>query len=119
MKQDYLDMVRQVLDRQVVDADNVPCGKVDDLEIEGSVGAELKIKAILVGHGAASDRLPEIAKAIAQTIFGRRIIRIPWAEVSVITDKIKLKSRADELGLGEKESVAFKLINALPGAWKK
>lgn len=119
MTQDYLDMGRQVLDRQLVDANNVPCGRVDDIELEGGAGSELKIKALLVGNGAASNRLPELFKALSQKIFGQRVIRVPWSEVSIITDHIKLKSRADELGLGEAESPATKLISKLPGAWKK
>jgi sporulation protein YlmC with PRC-barrel domain len=119
MMQDYLDIVRQVLDRQIVDANNVPCGKVDDVEVEGEAGGELKIKALLVGHGAASDRLPEICKAVSRKIFGARVVRVPWSEVSIITDHIKLKSRADELDLGEAGSIASKIVSKLPGAWKK
>jgi len=117
--QEFLDIARQVLDRQLVDSNNVPCGKVDDVEIEGRAGGELKIRALLVGNGAASDRLPELFKAISGALFGRRMVRVPWSEVSVITQHIKLRSRADELGLGESESVASRLINKLPGAWKK
>jgi sporulation protein YlmC with PRC-barrel domain len=118
MKQDYLDMIRNVLDRQVIDANNIPCGKVDDLEIEGKAGSELRIKAILIGNGAASERLPELFKWMSQKIFGRRVVKVPWREVSVITDKIKLKSRADELNLSENKSIAFKIISVIP-AWKK
>jgi sporulation protein YlmC with PRC-barrel domain len=119
MTADYLDLSRQVLDRQLVDANNVPCGKVDDIEVEGGASGELKIKALLVGNGAASDRLPQLCKAISRKIFGARVVRVPWSEVSVITDRIKLKSKADELGLGEAGSAAVKFIGKLPEAWKK
>jgi sporulation protein YlmC with PRC-barrel domain len=117
MNQDFLDLARQVLDRQVIDANHFPCGKVDDLEIEGV--RKLKISAILVGNGAASERLPALVKFISQKIFGKRVVRIPWSEVSVITDKIKLKSRAKELGLDERRGWAYKFISKLPRAWKK
>jgi sporulation protein YlmC with PRC-barrel domain len=119
MTQDFLDMARQVLDRQLVDANNVPCGRVDDIELEGGAGDELKIKALLIGNGAASNRLPELCKAISRKIFGHRVVRVPWSEVSVITNRIKLKSGADELGLGEAKSPAAMFISKLPGAWKK
>ena len=119
MSRDYLDMVRQVLDRLVVDCNNVPCGRVDDLVMEGTPGTQLKIKDILVGAGPASDRLPELARVIVQKVFGQRCIVVPWAEVTIITDHIKLKSSASALGLDETRSRAFKIINALPGAWKK
>ena len=46
-------------------------------------------------------------------------MRVPWSEVSVITQHIKLKSRADELGLGEAGGAASRFIKKLPGAWKK
>jgi sporulation protein YlmC with PRC-barrel domain len=119
MTKEFLDIARQVLDRQLVDANNVPCGKVDDVEVEGGAGGELKIKALLVGNGVASDRLPELCKSISRQIFGERVVRIPWSEVSSITDHIKLTSRAEELGLGEGNSIASRIISKLPGAWKK
>ena len=119
MTEGFLDIARQVLDRQLVDSNNVPCGKVDDVEVRCGADGQLKIRALLVGNGAASDRLPELFKAISLMLFGRRVVRVPWSEVSVITQHIKLSSRADKLGLGELESVAGRLINKLPGAWKK
>lgn len=120
MTEDCLDLARQVLDRQLVDANNVPCGKVDDVEVEGeAAGGKLKIKALLVGNGAASDRLPELCKLISRKIFGARVVRVPWSKVSIITDHIKLTSRADELGLGEAGSIASNIVSKLPGAWKK
>jgi hypothetical protein len=112
-------MARQVLDRLVVDCNNVACGRVDDLAIEGRPGTQIKIKAILIGPGPAADRLPELGRVIVQKVFGKRCVAIPWAEVTIITDHIKLKSSATELGLDEASSRAFKIINWLPGAWKK
>jgi hypothetical protein len=107
------------LDRLVVDCNNVPCGRVDDLSIEGNPGTQLKINGILIGVGPASDRLPELARFIVQKVFGRRHIAVPWSEVTMITDHIKLKSSARDLGLDETHSFAFKIIRTLPGAWKK
>jgi hypothetical protein len=119
VSQDYLDMARQVLDRLVVDCNNVPCGRVDDLAIEGDPGTQLEIREILIGVGPASARLPELARVIIQKVFGKRRIAIPWSEVTVITDHIKLKSSASDLGLDEARSFAFTIISSLPGAWKK
>jgi sporulation protein YlmC with PRC-barrel domain len=119
MTKDFLDISANVLDVQVFDANNVPCGTVDDIEIEAGVGTELRIKALLIGNGAASDRLPQLLTSISRFLFGDQVVRIPWSEVSTITDRIKLFSTADELGLGEGQSVATKIIGRLPGAWKK
>lgn len=112
-------MARQVLDRLVVDCNNVACGRVDDLAMEGAPGTQMKIKAILIGPGPASQRLPELGRFIVEKVFGKRCVTIPWAEVTIITDHIKLKSSASELRLDETRSRAFKMINSLPGAWKK
>jgi PRC-barrel domain. len=114
MNHGYLDMGRQVLDRQVIDSNHIPCGKVDDLEIDGQ-----KINAILIGNGAASARLPELAAWFSRLAFGNRVTRVPWSEVSVITHEIKLKSRAANLGLDERRGWVFNLISAIPLAWKK
>ncbi|HKP46401.1 MAG TPA: hypothetical protein VJT50_07365 [Pyrinomonadaceae bacterium] len=119
MRQDYLEIVRQVLDHQVIDANNMPCGKVDDLQLESTARGELKIKSILVGNGPRSDRLPALVRAIMRPVLGKRSVAVPWKEVSVITNRVKLQKTARELQLDESKSRAFKIVSALPGSWKK
>jgi len=113
MKQDYLDIARQVLDRQLIDSNNVPCGKVDDLEIEVE-GEAMKVKAILVGRGVRARRLPALLRLIAEKTAGGKAVRVPWEQVEVITSQIKLKSRADELGLNKTEREAAVWVSKLP-----
>jgi sporulation protein YlmC with PRC-barrel domain len=117
MNEKYLDFGRRVLDRQVVDANHFPCGKVDDLEIEFKKTP--RVTAIYVGNGASSKRLPELARVLSQKIFGTGTVKIPWSEVMVITDRIKLKSTAKELKLDERRGWVFKFISRLPMSWKK
>ena len=117
MSEHHLDIVRQVLDRPLVDANHYNCGKVDDVELD--LSGEPKAVALLVGNEFTSDRLPEFARFVSRKLFGRRRIRIPWSEVSVITDDIKLAKDAKEYGLDEREGFVFDLISKLPGAWKK
>ena len=112
-----LDLSDHVLDRQVIDANHILCGKVDDIELDGA--DDLKVTAILIGNGAASDRLPELAKFLSRKLFGTRVTRVPWSEVDVITHQIKLRSTAAELGLDERSGVVFKIISSLPSSWKK
>jgi hypothetical protein len=114
--QDYLDIVRQVLDHEVVDVNNVPCGMVDDLLVEGGPGEELHVTALLVGTGAWAERLPSLLGRAAKFLFGGRRVRVPWEEVWVITERVKLKSRASELGLGVADRKASRWIKWLPGA---
>ena len=117
MSEHHLDIVRQVLDRQVVDTNFVHCGRVDDLELSGK--SKLRLTAIMIGNGASSERLPEFLKRVLQYLFGDRITKIPWSEVKVIKDVIQLTSTAKELGLDEREGWAYRFIRKLPGAWKK
>jgi sporulation protein YlmC with PRC-barrel domain len=116
MSAQHLDMIRQVLDQQVIDSNHFPCGRVDDLEIGGT---DLKIRAILIGNGVASERLPELARWISRKLFGMRITRIPWSEVNVITDKIKLRSTAKDLKFDERAGRIYRVVSKLPFAWKK
>ena len=58
MNDETLDLVRDVLDHEVVDADGVPCGIVDDVELEGRAGSTLRVRALLLGVEVWSDRLP-------------------------------------------------------------
>lgn len=109
--------MRQVLDRQLVDANHFNCGRVDDIELD--LSDEPRVVALLVGNEFTSDRLPELARFISRKLFGRRHVRIPWSEVSVVTDKVKLVKDAKEYGLDERQGFVFDLISRLPGAWKK
>ena len=116
-REKFLDMVRSVLDRQVLDANLFPCGKVDDIEIEGET--RLRISAILIGNGAASERLPDFARGISQKIFGQDIVRVPWSDIKVIGQEVRLWSTAEELGLDERKGFVYRLISKLPGACEK
>lgn len=99
MNDEALDLVRDVLDHEVVDADGVPCGMVDDVELAGGAGSTLQVRAVLLGAGVWSERLPGPLRAAARALAGRRRVRIPWAEVAVTSDRIRLRSTAAALGL--------------------
>jgi sporulation protein YlmC with PRC-barrel domain len=118
MKRGTLELGEQVLDRQIVDADDLPCGKVDDLEMRADDAGLLHIEAILVGPGAALPRLPVLLEVVGQKILGRRVVRIPWDRVESIGDTVKLKSRAGEHGLDPRHNWAGKFIRKLPLSWK-
>lgn len=115
MKEKHLDVARGLLDCQLIDANYIECGKVDDVELTGGVG-RLEITALITGPGAAVRRLPALLRSPARKLFGSRETRVPWSEVSIITGQIKLKSRAAELGLAEEEEKAARRLRRLPGA---
>ncbi|MBV9925715.1 MAG: hypothetical protein JOZ96_11910 [Acidobacteria bacterium] len=116
MKDEFLDLVRQVLDHEVVDSNNLPCGMVDDLEVSGGPGGELRVTALLVGAGAWTRRLPSGFEGLAAFIFGRQQTRVPWSEVETVTERVKLRSRAEELGLGGADRKAAKILEKVPGS---
>lgn len=99
MNDEALDLVRDVLDHEVVDAEGVPCGMVDDLELEGNAGSTLRVCAVLLGAGAWSDRLPRPVRQLVRAVTGGDTVRIPWSEVAVTSDRIVLASTAAALGL--------------------
>jgi hypothetical protein len=115
MKEKHLDLVRMVFDHQLIDANSVECGKVEDVELTGDAG-ELRVVGVLTGPGAAASRLPHWLAEAARKIFGSRVTPVPWEEVYVITSQIKLKSTATELGLFEADRRAAEWLRKLPGA---
>jgi sporulation protein YlmC with PRC-barrel domain len=95
-----LHLLREVLDHEIVDCDGNSCGMVDDIELEWTVDGP-GVAALQLGPGAWSRRLPRPLGALARWIFGRAVVRIPWAEVSEVTEVIRLRSRASRWGAGE------------------
>src|SRR5512133_1964664 len=106
MRREFFDLAGQVLDHELLDADDYPCGHVDDIEIEAVRGETPSVKALLVGPGAWIARLPRVLVPIFRWLFGREIVRVPWDEVAEIAAKIKLRSPASTLGLGKAERKA-------------
>ena len=99
MNDEVLDLIRDVLDHEVVDAQDVPCGMVDDLELSGDAGSALVVTGLLIGVDAWADRLPWFMPKIVKRAIGRPAVHIPWSEVAVTGDRVKLKSTAEQLGL--------------------
>lgn len=112
---EYTDLARQVLDHVVVDADDWPCGVVDDLELEGAPGEPLRVLALLVGPGAWVPRLPALLARLLPRVAGTRCTRVPWQEVAVVGEYVRLRSRAAALGLGNTDRRLGVRIARLPG----
>ena len=113
---DYVDVYRQVLDHALLDADDWLCGIVDDIEVEGDAGGPLRITALLVGPGAWASRLPALFARMVPHLFGTRCVRVPWSEVSVLGEQVKLRSRAATLGLATTDRRLGLWIAKLPGS---
>jgi sporulation protein YlmC with PRC-barrel domain len=116
-----MDLVYRVLDEQLVDVDGRRCGRADDLELDGGVGAPPRLYAIVSGAGAWHRRLPRPLRSLGARIFGtevwgRNAVRVPWDQVDEISSVIKLKAKARELGLGQGDDKLRDLVARMPAS---
>ena len=93
---DELDLALGILDHQLIDVDGRRCGKVDDLELSGIREGRPAVETLVCGR--------------------RRPVRIPWSEVSSVDSAIRLRSKASELGLGQGDDEARRLVEWIPGS---
>jgi sporulation protein YlmC with PRC-barrel domain len=105
-----LKLVSGVRDLQIEDSDGINCGIVDDIELEGKPGGPLKVKALIVGPGGYTKRLPRWAMAVVRLIAGDSVVRVPWSEVEKVTSRVHLASPAAKLGLNRAEGKAERLL---------
>jgi sporulation protein YlmC with PRC-barrel domain len=101
-----LTLIAQLRDLQIVDADGVHCGIIDDVALAGKPGGVLRIEALLVGPGGYAKRLPGWWQAVVRLVAGDACVRVPWREVDSITSVIRLRQPAAKLGLGRGEARA-------------
>jgi sporulation protein YlmC with PRC-barrel domain len=116
MKASFFDLAGQVLDHPVIDVNNYPCGKVDDIILEQGANNTFRVKSILVGPGAWARRLSWLFGSVAAKLFGDEVVEIPWEQVEQITPKVKLRLPADTLGLGKADKRATKIMIRLLGS---
>jgi sporulation protein YlmC with PRC-barrel domain len=96
---DPLKLVSQLLDLPIIDKDERWCGIVDDVELEGSAGKEMRVKALLVGPGAYQGRVPGWVFWITRRVVGDRMVRVPADQIIEIAAVVKLKAQAETLRL--------------------
>ena len=114
--------VLDLLDRHVVDADDEPIGKVDDVELELETGT-LHVRALLVGPHALGARLGgRIGRWLSGT--AKRLsgtsdpIRLPLDVVDEMGVLIKLSVRAEEIERihGVEHWLRDRFIARIPGS---
>jgi len=111
-----IDLVRDLLDHELLDPDGRPCGIVDDIELAGKAGAALRVVGIVVGPPAWGERLPFGLGRVVRLLLGRRYARVPWAELHLQGDRLHLRQPARTYGLGSAERRFGRWIAKLPGA---
>lgn len=110
-----IDLGLNLLDRQLLDAEGRRCGKVDDIALEGGPGEDLEVVAILCGPGVWRARAGLIGR-IAAWLGGGGRVRVPWEDVDGVGSHVKLRNRAQELGLGRGDDRLRPYIEKIPGS---
>jgi hypothetical protein len=118
MSVNSIDIVRELLDNQLVDSDDVPCGKIADIEFSTNAEGTPCIAALLVGIGPDLQRLPRLLQTIGEKLFGRRVARINWQDVATVQNRIMLKGTARHYDLDEQRTLAYRIISRIPVSWK-
>ena len=112
MKPDQrIKLVSELLDLPIIDKDERSCGIVDDVELEGAAGKEMRLKALLVGPGAYEGRLPRWMFFLLRKVAGDRLTRVPVDKVIEIGAVAKLSCAGEDLGLHQTED---KVANWIP-----
>jgi len=103
---DPIKLVADLLDLPIQDKEGRYCGIVDDVELSGSAGKEMRVAALLVGPGAYEGRLPVWCYWFVRKVAGDRIVRINMDKVNQIRSVVQLKCTANEAKLHAVENRA-------------
>jgi sporulation protein YlmC with PRC-barrel domain len=115
-------LVRDVMDKKLIDRKDRDMGRVDGLAMQVESSAQPRITHILVGGTTPWMRLsPVLARASAQLarLWGPKSadpVRIPWSRVKTVDKDIKLDVTARETGAIDWEIwIARHIIERIPG----
>jgi len=111
-----LDLALGVLDHQLVDPDGRRCGKVDDLELEVTIGEPARVTAVLVGPRYWHARVRGPLGRLLARLGGGGGVKVAWDGVERVTSAVELARPASELGLGRGDDRFRPLIGRLPWA---
>jgi len=110
-----LDLLREVLDHELMDVDGLRCGMVDDLEFVDTPRGPVLV-ALWSGPGAWEPRLPALLQWLSAHVFGVGKRRVAWEDVADVGEVIRLRRSAGALGLGGLDRKVNAWMRRLPGA---
>jgi sporulation protein YlmC with PRC-barrel domain len=108
-----VDIALGILDHQLVDAEGINCGKVDDLELTGLDSGSPEVVEIIVGGNAWRSR-GFLGRLAAH--FAGDAVHVPWSEVESVSSVVKLKRPAAELRLNRGDVRRGRLVGKVPGS---
>ncbi len=118
-----MDVIRDVLDKQLLDSDGTKMGRVDGLVMQFGERTQPRITHIEIGGptlaARISHRLPKFTRRLAKVWGPKRLapVRIPWSNVERLGRDVKLNVRGRETGAMAWENwLAKHVIDKLPGS---
>ena len=115
-----IDIGLDLLDRQLLDRDERPAGKVDDVELTFDEDGVPVLTAILSGPGALAPRLGRLADLVASwrlRLEGRAEPgRVPFGSVTRVRPDVRLAITREELDSMVSERWATRIVRRIPGA---
>jgi hypothetical protein len=117
-----VNLVRDILDKNVIDRDGKPMGRVDGILVAGGGGQPPRIAAIEIGPSVLGYRVhPAAGRFIAglEQAFGvadGRPVRVAFNRVTKIGSSLQVDLAIGETGAGNVEQCVRAWIDRLPGA---
>lgn len=121
-ERDIMDLLTDMIDREIVDPDGVPVGRVDDLELRRRPDGRIEVAALLTGTSVLQSRLPRWAARLIN-VFVRvsggldEPRRIPLEAVTQVDTTVSITAAAAEAAESPAEDrIRRKVIGRIPGA---
>jgi len=117
-----VDLIRDVLDKSVVDRNGRDMGRVDGIVVQVEAGQPPRAAEILIGPAALASRLhPGLVRFVSavEKRFGinrERPVRIDFADVEQIDRKVQLRLTIGDTAVGAIEDRIRRWLLNLPGS---
>ena len=110
-----MDLIREVLDNQIVDRNQRRLGKIDGIVVELREGKPPLLVAVETGWVAKARRIhPRLAQWLRHR--GARSYRIPWTKIRDIGVDVEFALDASETPLLRAENRLRRLLTRIPGS---
>ena len=116
-------LVRDVLDKELLDREEEPMGRVDGLIMHVGERSQPRITHIAIGGATLWERAHPLFGRIAKGMSGlwgpkrEKDVRIPWSRVKTVGRDIKLDVEAKDTGAIDWELwIARHIIERIPGS---
>jgi len=117
-----MDVVRDVLDKSVVDRNGREMGRVDGILLDGGPNKQPRVVAILIGPSALGDRLhPALGRFVSRVEkwFGldqNRPTQIDFADIDEFGTRVRVRLAISDTTVDAVEKRVREWIRWLPGA---